>query len=256
MTATGGTGSAPVVSAIVLAAGASTRMGRPKQLLPWDGRPMVRHIAQTYAASMASEVVVVVGCRADAVARAALAVDGEGESQGERGGCDGAPVRVVVNAHWEDGMASSVACGVSAARADAEAFLIALSDHPAVDVGVVDALIAAFAKRAPGERVRTVLSPVHAGRRGHPVLLGSGLRSELAALGGGHRAGSEPGQAPTLRDIVQANTDPATSFVEVESPGIRMDLDTPGDYAEALRRAREWALDVAAESEEGERDGT
>ena len=62
----------PVVSAIVLAAGASTRMGRPKQLLPWGGVPMVRHVAHTLASSMAGEVVVVVGCRADAVARAVL----------------------------------------------------------------------------------------------------------------------------------------------------------------------------------------
>ena len=233
---------APIVSAIVLAAGASTRMGRPKQLLPWGGRPMVRHVAEIFARSMASEVVVVVGCRADAVARAVLGNEH----------CAGAPVRVAVNAAWEDGMASSVACGVAAARADADAFLIALSDHPAVDVGVVDVLIAAFAGRSPGERARAVLAPVHAGRRGHPVLLGSGLRAELAALG--RAAAFGPGQPCTLRDIVRANTDPVASFVEVESAGVRMDLDTPSDYAEAVRRMPE-STPYMAEPEGSERHG-
>ena len=242
----------PAVSAIVLAAGASTRMGRPKQMLPWGGVPMVRHVAHTFASSMACEVVVVVGCRADAVARAVLEDEHGAHRQGhgqERRGDQGrtAPIRVVVNAAWNDGMAASVACGVGAARADAEAFLIALSDHPAVEVGVINALIEAFAQRSPAERVRAVIAPVHDGRRGHPVLLSAGLRHELEALGCG--AASEPGTARTLRDIVNANTAPAWSLVEVPSEGIRMDLDTPSDYTEALSRMSEY--ECCAEEPEG-----
>lgn len=226
----------PVVSAIVLAAGASTRMGRPKQLLPWGGMPMVRHVAETFAASVASEVVVVVGRRADDVARAVFGDEHGVHRQGhgrKREGDQGraAPVRVCVNAAWEGGMATSVACGVRAARADAEAFLIALSDHPAVGVDVINALIEAFAQRSPAERVRAVIAPVHDGRRGHPVLLSAGLRDELEALG----------PARTLRDIVNANTDPVWSLVEVSSDGIRIDLDTPSDYTEAVLRMSESA---------------
>lgn len=231
-----------MVSAVVLAAGASTRMGQPKQLLPWGGVPMVRHVARTFAASEACEVVVVVGCRADAVARAVLGDEHGARQHGqERQGDQGraAPIRVAVNVAWKDGMASSVACGVGAARADAEAFLIALSDHPAVDVDVVNALIAAFAQRSPTERAKAVIAPVHDGRRGHPVLLSAGLRDELEALECATASG--PGTARTLRDIVNANTGPAWSLVEVSSEGVRTDLDTPSDYTEALSRMFESA---------------
>lgn len=201
---------------------------------------MVRHVAETFAGSMASEVVVVVGCRADVVAGAVLEDEHRGHGrERERDDCRRAPIRVAVNAAWEDGMASSVACGVAAARADAEAFLIALSDHPAIGVDVIDALIAAFSERSPAERVRAVLAPVHAGRLGHPVLLSAGLRAELEALG--CAATSAPGAARTLRDIVNGNIGPAWSHVEVASEGIRMDLDTPSDYTEALFRMPESA---------------
>ena len=83
-----------MVSAVVLAAGASARMGRPKQLLPWGGCPMVRHVAETLAGSTASEVIVVVGCRADEVTPAAL-----GGSEGDSG--RRAPIRVAVNSAWK-----------------------------------------------------------------------------------------------------------------------------------------------------------
>lgn len=233
-----------MVSAVVLAAGASTRMGQPKQLLTWGGVPMVRHVARTFAMSEACEVIVVVGCRADDVARAVLGDECGSHRQRrgqEREGDQGraTPIHVTVNAAWKDGMATSVACGVGAARADAEAFLIALSDHPAVGVDVIDALIAAFVQRSPAERTRAVMAPVHAGRRGHPTLLSAGLRAELEALGCTATAG--PGAARTLRDIVNANTNPVWSFVEVSSEGIRMDLDTPSDYAEALLQMPRFA---------------
>ena len=225
-----------MVSAVVLAAGASTRMGQPKQLLTWGGVPMVRHVARTFAMSEACEVIVVVGCRADDVARAVLGDECGSHRQRrgqEREGDQGraTPIHVTVNAAWKDGMATSVACGVGAARADAEAFLIALSDHPAVGVDVIDALIAAFVQRSPAERTRAVMAPVHAGRRGHPTLLSAGLRAELEALGA----------ARTLRDIVNANADPIRSLVEVSSEGIRMDLDTPSDYVEALLQMPRFA---------------
>ena len=245
----------PVISAVILAAGASTRMGRPKQLFPWGGVPMVRHVAQTFAKSAACEVIVVVGCRADAVARAVLGDErGVHRQRHRRQGDQGpaTPIRVAVNAAWEDGMAASVACGVGAARADAEAFLIALSDHPAVDVDVINALIASFAQRSPAERVRAVIAPAHGGRRGHPVLLSAGLRDELEALG--HAPAPGRGTARTLRDIVNANTGPAWSLVEVPSEGITMDLDTPCDYTEALTRMFEPAS-CTDEPEGSETDG-
>ena len=179
----------PVISAVILAAGASTRMGRPKQLLPWGGVPMVRHVAQTFAKSAACEVIVVVGCRADAVARAVLGDErGVHRQRHRRQGDQGpaTPIRVAVNAAWEDGMAASVACGVGAARAGAEAFLIAVGPSSR-NVDVINALIASFAQRSPAERVRAVIAPAH-GRP--PVLLSAGLRDELERWD--MQAGREP----------------------------------------------------------------
>src|SRR6185295_10879356 len=112
---------APVTSAIVLAAGSSSRMGRPKALLPIEGRPAVEVVCATLRAGGADDVVVVVGRHAAEI-RAGARLDG---------------VRVVENARWAEGRTTSVQAGLAALARDAEWTLLALVDMPLVRPGTV-----------------------------------------------------------------------------------------------------------------------
>ncbi|MEA4883061.1 MAG: nucleotidyltransferase family protein [Clostridia bacterium] len=219
----------PFVSAILLAAGASSRMGTAKQLLMWERVPMVSHVASVCANSRCAEVIVVVGCRADEVREAVLARCEQSGPSGAR--FRGKPVTVVTNEGWERGMASSVACGAASADPRADAFAIALSDHPAVESSVIDAIILAFARFELNQQGRAVVVPTHNGRRGHPILLGAALRDELIALPG--KPGEVRGKGRTLSDIVGENLDVLRGLVEVSSPGVRVDLDTVEEYEAA-----------------------
>lgn len=111
-----GTAIAGKFGVVVLAAGGSARLGRPKQLLPYLGRTLVEHAVRTALASGASEVVVVVGANADAI-RVRLA---------------GLPVRIVNNREWAEGMGSSIRRGVAALGPDVSSAVIALADQPRI----------------------------------------------------------------------------------------------------------------------------
>jgi molybdenum cofactor cytidylyltransferase len=118
-----------VIAAIVLAAGASTRMGRQKLTLPMaGGRPLVRLAVEQVLAAGLDEVVVVVGGDADTVA-AALAT---------------LPVRVIVNPRYAEGQSTSLWAGLDALRPGTDAAVVALGDQPLPDPDVIRRLVAAF----------------------------------------------------------------------------------------------------------------
>ena len=192
--------SVPVaVPAILLAAGASSRMGRPKALLPIGGRAAVDVVAATLRDGGCAEVVVVLGAHADEV-------------------CAGARldrVRVVEHAGWAAGRTSSVQAGLRAVAPDAAAVLLALVDMPYVAPATVAALLGVL-HTAPDEIDAIV--PTHAGRRGHPVVLRRTLFARIAALGP-----DEP-----LSGVVRAAR---VLEVAVADPAVLVDLDVPGDLA-------------------------
>jgi xanthine dehydrogenase accessory factor len=185
--------------ALLLAAGAARRMGRLKQLLPWQGRPMLQHALDHLLDSRVDSVVLVLGCEGERV------LQNLSLSAGDR-------VRVVHNPDWRTGMASSLVCGLQAAP-DAEAVLVALGDLPAIPPGVVDLLIEEAAQGGC-----TVVAPVYEGRRGHPVLFGRTHFDQLRALegdsGGAGILRAHPGQV---------------RLVPVDSSGILHDVDRLGD---------------------------
>lgn len=183
-----------MISAIVLAAGASSRMGRPKALLPIDGRPAVDVVCATLAAGGADDVVVVVGRHADEI-RAGASLQG---------------VRVVDNPRWAQGRTSSIQTGLAALSPAAGWTLLALVDMPLVRPDTVRTLLAARTKGVD------VIVPTHHGRRGHPILLRETLFARIAALGP-----DEP-----LRDVVRAARN---LEVAVDDPGVLVDFDEPGD---------------------------
>jgi molybdenum cofactor cytidylyltransferase len=188
---------------VVLAAGASRRMGRAKLLLPWGDTTILGQLLSTLAASRAGPLVVVTG--AEAAARSA---------------CDGvAKATWVHNAAWRrDGLAGSLQAGLAALPAELDALLVLPGDLPLLARDTVDRVIATFAR----ERCQAVV-PTQAGQRGHPVLFAAELVPELAAL--------DPLQSP--RPVLEQLAGPVV-YLEVADPGCHTDIDTPGDY-ERLR---------------------
>ena len=144
------------VSGVLLAAGASQRLGRPKQLLSWQGETLVRRAARAALAAGVDELIAVVGAERDAVAAALAGLD----------------LRVIENPRWPEGIGSSIAAGVRAASG--EAVLLMLADQPGVDAALLAELIAGM--QAGHERVACA----YAGVIGVPALFSS--PSDLAEL--------------------------------------------------------------------------
>ena len=195
--------------AIVLAAGASTRMGRPKALLRLaDGRFFFRAIADCALAGGVDGLVLVSGPPHHAEVTAALADEN---------------VQLhhkIVHAHNstpERGMLSSVQAGIAALPATATAALVWPVDTPYVRAATVRSLVGAAPER--------IVVPAHAGRGGHPLRLPRSLFAELAALDA----------AGGLRALLQAHPD-RVDRLEVDDPGVLVDVDTPEDYAKSPPR--------------------
>jgi molybdenum cofactor cytidylyltransferase len=193
----------PAPTAIVLAAGASSRMGALKPLLDLEGRSVLARAVGAFTGAGVEDVVVVTGHRGAEVAAAASALG----------------ARPVANPHFEDGMFSSVQAGAAAVPEGRRFFLLPV-DCPLVRPETVGRV----ARTAEATGAAGVV-PVHDGRAGHPPLLGPELRSELLAA------------RPTggLRELLAARRERIVNL-EVDDPGVLHDADTPGEL-EALRRA-------------------
>jgi len=197
------------IGAIVLAAGRSSRFRAEggedvsKLVAVLDGKPLVRHAAEAALASRARPVVVVTGHAREAV-EAALA---------------GLPLLFAHNADFASGLASSLKAGVAALPSGVAGALVLLGDMPRIKAPLLDRLIGAFAARP----FALAAAPVYAGRRGNPVLLARALFPALARLEGDEGARRLLSEADPQRILE----------VEVESDGVTLDIDTPGELAAA-----------------------
>jgi CTP:molybdopterin cytidylyltransferase MocA len=184
-----------VIVPIILAAGASSRMGQPKAALLVGGRPALARILE--ACRGLGPPVVVAGAHPDAVRSVA------------------GSARVVVNAAWERGRVTSLRAGLDALPREAEAVLVWPVDVPLAGAAV-PLLVAARAEGGP-ERAWV---PSHEGRRGHPLLLDRSLEPELRALGD-----DQP-----LRDVVRSLAARGLlRHVVCDDAGVLVDMNTPGD---------------------------
>ncbi|HUD72328.1 MAG TPA: nucleotidyltransferase family protein [Dongiaceae bacterium] len=210
--------------AILLAAGDSRRMGTPKALLTWRGRPLLEHQIEVLGAGRVEECIVVLGRDADRLAPLVSARP-----------CAPGRARVVRNPRPDLGRSSSVRTGLEALTSPAEAFLFVSVDQP-LDAAVVEALIAAAASSWRGVAVGAapagsvgpgappvILLPTFEGRRGHPILMHGALLPELLAVGEASKG---------LRGVIRARPERVLE-VPCDSPGILIDLNTPEDAARA-----------------------
>jgi molybdenum cofactor cytidylyltransferase len=190
------------VSAVVLAAGLSVRMGGPhKLLLDFGGEPMLRRVVGAVLALDPAELVVVTGYRAEDI-RAAL---------------DGLPVRFVHNAAFAEGQPGSVLAGVRALTAFCHAVMIVLGDQPLLTPRALGRLIEAFRTAPEG---RSILVPTSGGARGNPVLFAASHIPEIQA--GRMKLG--------CRRLIESHPD-QVALIEMADDAFTQDCDTPADYA-------------------------
>jgi molybdenum cofactor cytidylyltransferase len=193
-----------MIAAIVLAAGGSTRMGKPKMLLPYSRGTLLSATVEPLLSAGLDRVVVVLGDRADEVR--------EGADLPER-----ARLRVVVNEGWREGMASSLKRGLAECR-EADAVLVALGDQPGLTRERLRKVVGAFHPGAP------LVVPVHEGIPAHPVLFARSLFPELEALSGDVGA----------RQVVRRHWNEAVRLEVDPLP----DVDTPEDYRRLIEESR------------------
>ena len=190
--------SSPRCGLVILAAGASRRMGSPKQLIEIDGRPLLVRAIESALAAPVWPVVVVLGANAVAI----------------RPVIGHLPVLVIENPAWSEGMAASIREGVATLRQFSrtlDAAVLALCDQPGFSAATVESLLAAH--RATG---RGIVAARYSGRLGAPALFAREHFAALTALTGEEGA----------RDLL--NADPAR-VAAVELPELARDLDNPAD---------------------------
>ena len=185
------------ISAIVMAAGESKRMGKIKQLLPFGDSTIIEQVVSNILESNVTEVIVVLGHRAERIAPRIA----------------GKPLKIVLNQDYHRGISSSIKCGVNHA-CESNAVMIFLGDQPLIGKEIINELIEEFARSK-----HNIVVPVYNGRRGHPVIFAAKYRPELSRLAGDIGA----------RKIIEAHTEDVLE-VEADSEGIITDIDTENDY--------------------------
>ncbi len=195
-----------MITAVVLAAGRSERMGRPKMLLPFGRKTLIETVLAGVLRSRVDDVVVVLGAHREAIEPVVSKF----------------AFRAVFNEDFGAGMLSSVLRGLREVPDAARAFLVVLGDHPSPPASVIDRLIAAHERTGKG-----VVLPVYRGRRGHPVLIDKRYRDDVTAL--------DPSVG--LRQLLRDHPDDVLE-VSVRTPAVLADMDRPDDYRKALASRR------------------
>jgi len=192
-----------MLAAVILSGGASRRMGSPKALLAYRGRPFLEHLLDVTTHPKVGVRRIVLGAHADPISNA-IALNGE---------------EVVVNQDWEKGQLSSIQAALRSLPAGTDGMLLCLVDHPLVSGSLIDGLVQQFyATRA------AVVLPVFEGRRGHPVIFSAALYGEL------EKAPQELG----ARSVVWAHKEEVSEYQTTEE-GCIVNLNDPDTFSRLSR---------------------
>ena len=188
-----------MISALILAAGTSTRMGQPKMLLPWGKLTVIEHVVTTFINAGVAQILIVTGGAHEQVEKA----------------LERYPVQKTFNRKYAAGeMLSSIQCGLRELPPGIQATLIGLGDQPQVQEESIRSIYGAYEK----SNARLIVPSFHR-KRGHPWLVTRPLWNEILAL--------KPPQTP--RDFLNNHAD-EIYYVNQETATILADLDTPEDY--------------------------
>jgi len=202
------------IAAIVLAAGKSERMGQNKLLLRLNGNTLIGNILDAIAAANVDERVVVLGHKPQQVIEAIKPRLGE--------------VKTVINEDYEQGMTSSFQKGLRLVGFVDAAFLF-LGDEPILDKNFLNVMIQQMENNL--DRV-LIVSPIHKGKKGHPLLFHRRLFGEILGLK----------ESETIRDVVHKHAD---RLLTIEAPEWTiMDIDTPEDFARARSLIKTGGYDI------------
>lgn len=194
-----------MIVAVVLSAGESSRMGRPKALLPIDGRTFIEKIVDALEKSSVAKVMVVLGHNADEMIQR----------------IEHLPVEILVNPDYKLGQLSSLQVAVRRLERepDCDGMLVHLVDHPYVNTELVQTMIKRYEDTG-----KLIVVPRYNGKRGHPVIFSRKLFSELLA------APVDQG----AKAVVNAHRDD-TLEIDTEAEGVTVDIDTPELYRQYVK---------------------
>ncbi|KKK46276.1 hypothetical protein LCGC14_3164160, partial [marine sediment metagenome] len=187
-----------MISAILLAAGKSRRMGRPKLLMPFGQSTIVEQAIDNLLGSVVDEVIVVLGHGYEEAIKTLVTK----------------PVRLVTNPDYERGMSTSIIAGLNLVDSQAQAVMLALGDQPLITSRTINKLVKEFYNHDKG-----IALPTCQGRRGHPILFAIKYKEELLELRGDMGG----------RQIIKDHPDDILE-VAVSCEGIFIDIDTADNY--------------------------
>jgi molybdenum cofactor cytidylyltransferase len=190
-----------MIVAVILSAGESSRMGRPKALLPIDGVRFVEKIVSTLKSTDVGNIIVVLGHNAEEIRRKISDL----------------PVTILINHDYKQGQLSSLQVAIrhlESSGSPVDGILVHLVDHPYIEAKLVNLMIDRFY-----ETKKLIVVPRFQDRRGHPVIFARVLFPELLA------AGTDQGAKP----VVHAHRDD-TLEIDTNDKGVLIDIDTPEEY--------------------------
>ena len=191
------------IGLIILAAGAATRMGRPKQLLSYQGRSLILHAVEVALASLCQPIIVVLGAYVEQIKPELMPK----------------AVQVVENSQWQEGMSSSIRAGISMllkTHSKLDAVIISLADQPLVSPQIFNQLIQSYQ-----ETQKVIIASKYNETTGVPALFSNALFPELMQLEGERGA----------KALIQKYIDTGLILL---IPEAAIDIDTPDDYKQLL----------------------